>query len=138
MKHSNNYLYYMISHFMYTKTVVSATPMRTPISTSCDTVSGSSNNSPTLLIIVMLGTFLPLTVSLVAVVLVQCVLILRMRKSNRATKQNTPTDIYNEVKINDSSRSTSCDAMSMSQNDAYALRSVAVGKRKIEYENIQI
>ena len=137
MKHSNNYLYYMISHFMYTKTVVSATPMRTPISTSCDTVSGSSNSSSAL-IIVMLGTFLPLTVGLVAVVLFQCVLILRMRKSNRATKQNTPTDVYSEVKINDSSRSTSCDAMSMSQNDAYALRSVAVGKRKIEYENIQI
>ena len=125
----------MLFYPLYMHTI-SATPMMTPISTKCDPVSGSSSSA---LIIVMLGTFLPLTVSLVAVVLVQCVLILRMRKSNRATKQNTPTDIYSEVNIsNNSSSSGIHDDTSMVYNEAYAVRSVAVGKEENhEYEIVK-
>ena len=106
--------------------------MTTPISTRCDTASGSSNSSSAL--IIMLGTILPLTVGLAAVVLVQCIVILRMRKSNRAAKQNTPNS---EVNISSSSSGTHHDA-SMVYNGAYAVRSVAVEKEENhEYETVK-
>ena len=116
---------------------ISVTPMATPISTSSDPVFGSTSA----LFIIVLGTFLPLTVVLAAVVLVQCVLILRMRKFNKAAKQNTPTDIYSEVNISSggsSSTSGTHHDVSMVYNGAYAVRSVAVeNKENHEYETVK-
>ena len=107
----------------------------TPTTTQCATYSGDSNDCSALL--AMSGTFVLLTVSLMTVVLVQCVLILRMRRSTGAAAiYISPNELYSEAKT---SSSTTRDAVPMAHiyNEAYSMHNMASGKGEAEYETIK-